>query len=81
MTEWTSGDDVGGNQPEGSSSVQTSDRDVRIENQAAMHFASRIVTARMDYLGDRTEEAVVEELNKWMSKFKRGVGRGQIPKD
>lgn len=83
-TEWTGGDEVGhqpdedpGEVPNGSSAVE---KDIRIENQAAMHFASRIVASRMDYL-ERSDEAIVEELNKWMSKFKRGVPRGEIPKD
>lgn len=53
------------------------DRNVRIERQAAMHFASRIVSSRMDESWD--DEMLKEELNKWMRKFQRGVHTGQIP--
>lgn len=67
-------------------SAGTGDRDEDIMRQASMHFASRIVAAKIEnghMEGELTEDefdaAVSEEINKWMRKFRQGINVGQIP--
>jgi len=55
------------------------DREVNIQRQASMHFASRIVSAKIKR-GETTEDKeIIEEVNRWMNKFQHGIENGQLP--
>lgn len=55
------------------------DRERKIQNQAGMHFASRITAAKIEKGDLETDQEIKEELNKWMNQFQKGIRNSRIP--
>jgi len=53
-------------------------REERIVNQASMKFAAKILDHKLEDEGGYEDDQITEELNKWMSKFKRAAITGEI---
>lgn len=65
---------------EDNETLKTSDvsREERIVNQASMKFAAKILDHRLEDRESYSDEEISEELNKWMSKFKRAAITGEV---